>query len=139
MDKVKENLPRLEAVFEKYAVKFAYLFGSRATGHVNRESDYDFAVMLPDDLDAKNRFEIRLKLMSEIMKILKTDAVDLNVLNDTHSIFFKFVIIKEGLLIHNADPGARLDFELKTMNDYYDYKPFLKAYNKAYIERRLKE
>jgi hypothetical protein len=32
-----------------------------------------------------------------------------------------------------------VDFELRTMQEYYDFQPFLEAYNKAYIQRSLQE
>ena len=59
------------------------------------------------------------------------------VLNEIKLIFFKFVIIKEGRVVFERDHSQRVDFELKTMQDYYDYEPFLDAYNKAYLEREL--
>ncbi|MBU0879467.1 hypothetical protein KKA77_00860 [Patescibacteria group bacterium] len=31
----------------------------------------------------------------------------------------------------------RVDFGLKIMREYYDFLPFIKEYNKAYLEREL--
>jgi predicted nucleotidyltransferase len=137
MNKVKKSQAQLNEVFKKYAAEYAYLYGSQVTGNTNKESDFDFAVMLSNELSDEQRFKVRLKLMSEISRILKTDAIDLIILNDVHSIFLKFVVIKEGLLIFDQCPSERIDFELKTMNEYYDFKPFIVAYNKAYIQRQI--
>lgn len=30
------------------------------------------------------------------------------------------------------------DFELKVMQEYYDFQPFIEQYNKVYLERSLK-
>jgi len=37
------------------------------------------------------------------------------------------------------DHAQRIDFELKTMQEYYDFRPFIKEYNEAYLQRSLKE
>jgi predicted nucleotidyltransferase len=124
-------------IFKKYQVVFAYLFGSRATGTAIASSDYDFAVMLSSGLDFKKTFAIRCKIISEIAKILKNEKVEVAVLNDLRSILFKFVIIQEGRTLYEADHVARVMFELKIINEYYDFAPFIEKYNQAYLEREL--
>ena len=135
----KKQLKEISEAFKKYNAVFAYLFGSRATGKAGRMSDYDFAVMLPEKLSANKRFDIRLKLMGDVGRIVKCENLDLVILNDINSILFKFVIISEGKPIYESDFLARLNFELKTMNNYYDFSPFLNSYNKAFAERTLAE
>ena len=127
----------LAKIFKKYRVVFAYLFGSRATGKAIASSDYDFAVMLPAGLDFKKTFDIRCKIISEIAKVLKNEKVEAVVLNDLKSILFKFVIIQEGRVMHEADHAARVMFELKTVNEYHDFAPFIEKYNEAYLKREL--
>jgi hypothetical protein len=75
-------------------------------------------------------------MISELSKIFKKET-EVVVLNDTKSILFKFVIIKEGELIYMKNHAERLMFELKTMNDYYDFTPFIEKYNEAYLKREL--
>ena len=98
------------------------------------DSDIDIAGYFNSktkDLSSK-----RLKLSKKISFYAKRDS-EIVVLNEIKSIFFKFVIIKEKILIFENDHNARIDFELKTMNKYYDFKPFLKKYNQFYLERHL--
>ena len=134
----KKQLNNLAKVFKKYNVVFAYLFGSQATGKTNQASDFDIAVMLPEKYDSSKRFKIRLKIMSEVGRAVGyPDKVDLVVLNDTKLILFKFVIIREGKVIYENNHLKRVNFELKTMNNYYDFSPFIEAYNKAYLKRIL--
>jgi uncharacterized protein len=133
----KSQLKSLKTAFQKHGGVFAYLFGSQAAGTATKNSDFDFAVMLSDKIKKNKRFDIRLKLISEISRILKDDKVEIVVLNDTLSSFFKFVIIKEGEFVFERDHSARVDFELKTMNEYYDFSPFLDLYNQAYLKREL--
>lgn len=47
------------------------------------------------------------------------------------------MIIKEGKIIFEKNHEKRVDFEFKTMREYYDFQPFLKEYNKIYLEREL--
>ncbi len=76
--------------------------------------------------------------MSETEKVLKKET-EVIILNDINSVFFKFVIVKEGKVIFKRDRSKRIDFELKTMQEYYDFQPFIKEYNEAYIQRSFQE
>jgi len=133
----KSELAKARKIFKKYGVLFAYLFGSRAAGTAKKASDYDFAVMLGGKLSTEKKFAARCRIISELAGVLKNNDIDLVVLDDERSVFFRFVIVKEGRLIYNRDVGRRIDFELKAMNEYYDFAPFLEEYNKAFIKREL--
>jgi len=127
---------KIRPIFEKDRdVLFGYIFGSQVTGKTDFESDVDIAVFL-DEKRVKDMFKKRLSLIGKLEGVLKK-TTEVVVLNEIKSIFFKFVIIKEGRVVFERDHSQRVDFELKTMQDYYDYEPFLDAYNKAYLEREL--
>ncbi|MDP3988824.1 MAG: nucleotidyltransferase domain-containing protein [bacterium] len=123
-------------VFEKYPVDLAYLFGSQVTGAVHRTSDVDIAVLFDVALSKEERFEFRLALMGELARALgiQTDVV---VINDTASLFFKYVIIKEGQNMYERTPDLRVDFESRAMSLYFDFAPFLEEYNRAYVQRNI--
>lgn len=131
----KTQKKELQNLFKERGVLFAYFFGSQVTGKTNKDSDYDFAVMLPKNLNKHERFDLRLKMIGQIGHILKNDNVDLIILNDLRSTSFKFEIISQGEVIHEADHSARVDFEVQSMNNYYEYKPFLNLYVDAFFER----
>lgn len=114
-------------------ILFVYLFGSQVRKKTNYESDVDLAIYL-DEKKIKDYFKKRLYLIEAIQSILKK-TTEVVILNETRSILLKFVIIKEGKIIFEKDHKVRVDFELKTMQEYYDFQPFLEAYNKAYLER----
>lgn len=118
-------------------VLFCYLFGSFACQNFNSKSDVDVAVFLDEEKN-KDFFKTRLGLIANLSKLLKKEA-DVIVLNDVSSVFFKYVILKEGKLIFARDAEEMINFELKATRDYYDFLPFSEAYNKAYIERNLNE
>ena len=63
-------------------VKLAYLFGSVAEGKEGKLSDVDLAFFLDESLSKKERFNLQLKLTSELTSILKTDRIDLICMND---------------------------------------------------------
>jgi predicted nucleotidyltransferase len=138
MNKMEKNdlkiiTESLEKIFQKKKeVLFCYLFGSFAYRNFNSKSDVDVAVFL----DKKNKvdfFEKRLELTSEISRALKKET-DILILN-TAPLFLKYVVLKEGKLIFSRNENQRIGFELKTMNDYFDFKPILKKYNQRTLAR----
>lgn len=134
MEHIK-NFKQLKTFLEtKDNVEFAYLFGSALQGFFNKESDIDIAVYLSGD--DKTFFSERLKLCDTLSKITG-QSTNVVVLNQINSLFFKFVVLKEGRLICENNPKARIDFEIKTLNFYYDFQPFIKAYHQKYLEKNI--
>lgn len=124
----KRQLKSLESIFTAYPeVVLAYLFGSRASGKSGPLSDYDFAVYL-EEKDKKRMFDIKLALMDKIGRILKTDKVDIVVLNLTESPELKYNIIARGRLIYEKEP-YRVIVEPKILNEYFDFRALLLRYN----------
>ena len=137
MNQVKAIQNQLVAFLKiEKSIVFAYVFGSVAQGKTNLESDVDMAVYL-DVEKAGDLFKKRLSFIEKIQSILKK-PIEVVILNEVKSTFLKFVIIKEGKVIFERNHGKRVDFELKVMQEYYDFQPFLEEYNKAYLERNLK-
>lgn len=131
-----ETRKALEKVFRKYSARFAYLFGSAANGEENRESDIDIAVALPEKTSKQKRFGVRLQLMAELNRIFKR-TTDVIILNDVSSLFFKYVIFREGKLLFEASPEDRYEFEGRLMSLYFDFSPFLDSYRTAYVKNNL--
>ena len=128
----QQNLIRLlKKIFQKErGVLFCYLFGSQATKNTASDSDVDLAIYF-DENRIKDFFGKRLELIAEISRALKkeTDAVVLN----TASPFLRYVVLKEGKLIFERDKGKRIDFELKSLNEYFDFKPILEKYHQRLL------
>ena len=119
-----------KALQKEHEVLFSYLFGSLAYQNFTSKSDIDLAVYL-DEKRCKDFFEKRLELITQISRALKKD-VDIVILN-TASPFLRYVVLKEGKLIFEKDRGKRIDFELKSMNEYFDFKPILELYHKKLL------
>lgn len=114
-------------------VLFCYLFGSQATKNAVSESDVDLAVYFDQKL-VKDFFEKRLELIAATSKALKKEA-DIVVLN-TAPPFLRYVVLKEGELIferNKRNKGKRIDFELKSINEYFDFKPVLEKYHQRLL------
>ncbi len=108
-------------------VKLAYFFGSKATGNDGPLSDYDFAVYL-NEQDAKKINEVKYRLQDKLGRLLKTNSVDIVVLNSAESPELKYEIIKNGRLIYDLEP-FRVLVEPRILNEYFDFRSSLRKYN----------
>ena len=128
---------QLNEVFKKMPIEFVYVFGSSLTGHETNQSDVDIAILISKKISSKEkRFALRLNLIGQLSRIFKRDA-DVVVLNDTHSLFFKYIIIKEGQVLYQKSENQRIDMECNILSLYFDFQPFFDLYNKRYVQRSL--
>lgn len=124
---MKEN-KRLNSIFRTYQeIKLAYLFGSRAAGKESPLSDYDFAVYL-DTKDKARMYEIKIDAIVKIGRLLKTDRIDVVVLNLTDNPDLKYMIVKEGRLIYEKEP-FKVIVEPRILNEYFDFHKMLVKHN----------
>lgn len=103
---------------ERY-IEIAYLYGSTAEKKEGKLSDIDIGVYLAEKLNKKERFDLRLKLQTEISSLLKTDKVDLVIMNDTQ-IALNFEIIKANSPIFVRSREKKIELEHKIMSKYLD-------------------
>lgn len=108
-------------------VKLAYFFGSRAERREGPMSDYDFAVYL-DTRDSKKAFDVKFRLADELGRVLKTDRVDVVLLDFTESPELKYAVIKKGALIFEREP-FRVLVEPKILNEYFDFMEMMRRHN----------
>lgn len=124
---MKEN-KRLNSIFRTYQeIKLAYLFGSRAAGKESPLSDYDFAVYL-DTKDKARMYEIKIDAIVKIGRLLKTDRIDVVVLNLTDNPDLKYMIVKEGRLVYEKEP-FKVIVEPRILNEYFDFHKMLVKHN----------
>lgn len=121
-------IPQLNNLFSQYdEIKLVYLFGSQAKNQTTDLSDFDFAVYL-NTSDLERIKDVILELNSKLSLILKTDKIDLVLLNDSLNSLLKFKVIKEGILIYEKKP-YRLLVEPMILNNYFDFQIFQKSFN----------
>ena len=118
----------LNSIFNQYPeIRLVYLFGSRVRGDVGPLSDYDFAVYL-ENADKKRMFEIKFSLQAKLSRSLKTDNVDVVLLNIAGSPELKYNIIKEGKIIFEKKE-SRITVEPKILNEYFDFHAILSKHH----------
>jgi predicted nucleotidyltransferase len=117
-DRLVERLLRVEGLVA------AYLFGSHARGDFTAASDVDVAVWLhaaPKTLD-----ELPLELAAELQQTLGV-PVDVVVMNGAPTDLIHR-ILRDGILLVDRNPSARIAFEVRARNDYFDLLPVRNAY-----------
>lgn len=121
------NLAPIKKLFKKYPqIKLGYLFGSRATGDIGPNSDYDFAIYLSTSNPTK-QLQFQCQLISDLCGLLRTDLVDLLILNQCDQPELKYHIVSEGILFYAIEPYQLL-VEPQILNEYFDHKYLLRKY-----------
>ena len=104
------------ALSKRSDITFAYLFGSYAYGQPTPLSDIDIAVYLDFDYNA----DVRLEILGNLIDALKSDKIDLVILN-TAPLPLKFRVLKFGRLLVDNSPFIRHAFESATMRLHMDF------------------
>jgi len=110
-------------------IRLVYIFGSIAKGCANKLSDVDIAVFISEDSTKNYPYGYRAQIITDLMKILKTNNVDLVVLNRA-SPFLRFQVLRYGKLIFCRSKLERIRFQVKTFNEYNDTKRLVDFYFK---------
>lgn len=118
------DLKLLKEYFKNKPVRLAYLMGSYASGQTKLYSDVDMAVLFDSRLSAKQRFNARIELLSDLSKFLGTDSIDLIDLQNASPIF-AYEAIKHRKELYIEDEGTRVSFETKALANYFDQKYYL--------------
>jgi uncharacterized protein len=118
-----------EAVdWDKADIVCVYLYGSLARGQGHRESDVDIAVLYatepPSTLDG-----LGIALGTALERHLGR-PVDLVILNRA-PVDLIHRVLRDGILIHDRDPAARIRFEVQARNEYFDLLPYLRQYRRS--------
>lgn len=129
---MEEELQRLKDYFEKIpSVILAFLFGSRAGRSNRKSSDWDVGIYFkPEEwleLERDTEFPEEWKIWSDLIDILKTDNVDLVILNRA-SPPLVYDVLRKGLPIVVKDRGLYLDLLSKTSYEAIDWWEFVKEY-----------
>lgn len=108
-------------------VAAAYLFGSRARGDARPDSDVDVAILFTrhraGTLDA-----LHLDLEGELERHVGRE-VQLVVLNAAPPDLVHR-ILRDGILLVDRDRSARIAFEVRSRNEYFDLLPILERYRR---------
>lgn len=132
---LRPALARYFAENPALGVVSAYLFGSHAEGRAHRESDVDVGVLLRWDLypSAKDRFDMRVRLGSELIAVVHHNEVDVVILNDAPPLLGRKVIW-DGVRVYCGNPEADHDYVVKVQVLAADLAPWLERWRKVKLE-----
>jgi len=111
-----------------------YLYGSHAEGHANALSDMDIGVLVRDGLAKERLWELEDFLAADLGRALRTDNLDLIVLN-LAPLRIRYEVITRGKVLYSADDGARADFESYSLHRYWDFQKYLEEYDRCFLTR----
>lgn len=102
-------------------VRLAYLFGSQARGAANALSDIDLAVWLDEHLTVAEQGQVHVRLMGDLMSLLRREDIDLIILNRA-SLLLRHRVLRDGRLLFAADESERARFAAVTLERYLDHR-----------------
>lgn len=130
-----EKQAQLQELFIASPVNAAYAQGS-ATGRqiAGRFSELDIAVLLLDQVKPSEFFDYQLYLMGELVKRLELPALDVVILNSA-SLLQRFNVIRTFQLLYQRDQKRRVEWEMRAVMDWLDFKKYEELQTKALAER----
>lgn len=132
-------LEKIKGLFNAHScIELAYLFGSMANEKRGKLSDVDVGVYLNDALTKEERDEEMLSITSEIISLLKTDKVDVVVMNDA-PVSLNYEIIKCNAPIFMRDEGKRVDAEQRILSRYLDRRYHEKMASDIFLRKVMEE
>ncbi len=106
----------------------AYLFGSVARGTAGAASDVDVAVLhaSPPALTLTAQpFALEDELTSRLGRPVQVVSLH------TAPVDLIMRVLRDGRLLVDRDRSARIRFEVRSRNEYFDLKPFLDRYRRT--------
>ena len=110
----------------------AYLFGSVARGTDSSNSDIDVGILLRTAPSGELN-DLRFELEGHLERVLgrRTQVVILN--NAPPDLLHR--VLRDGRLLVERDRAARIRFEVRARNEYFDLLPILKRYRRREAAR----
>lgn len=123
-----------EDVFQDSPVIFAYLYGSYAIEVVHPFSDIDIAIYAANAA-IEDYLDLEMSLSIKIDRALKEKSKsDVRLINRL-PLVVSGEIVKDGHLIYCRDDEFRIDYETRVRMGYFDFLPYLRKYQQAYLNK----
>lgn len=106
----------------------AWLFGSVARGTARPDSDVDIAILC--ERDPPPTLDASAPAMGGDIEAATGLPVDLVILNRA-PVDLIHRVLRDGVLLVERDRDARVRFEVKARNEYFDLKPHLDRYRRV--------
>jgi predicted nucleotidyltransferase len=127
-------LERLSRVLDREGVIAAMLIGSQARGTPGPLSDVDIAVWHEPGLDPAGQLQLQLKLARLAGETLRTNEVDIVMLNQAPPLL-RHRAIRDRKLLVERDSVARVRLDARALLDYLDTKPLRAEMSRGLLKR----
>jgi predicted nucleotidyltransferase len=119
----------LREYFDAHAdgIVCAYLFGSTARGDARPGSDVDVGILLARD-PAPTLAESGVRIAEAIERHLHCPVE--TVLLNRAPVDLVHRVLRDGVLVFDADPARRIQFEVRARSLFFDLKPILDRYRR---------
>lgn len=113
-------------------IEVAYIFGSVAQGKSSALSDIDLAILIDSQQINEDvyRYGYKAEIIADVMSLLKTDKVDLVILNEANTLL-RHRVLYHGKLIHSKNENKRIQFQTSTIDKHVDFKEIIKPHRKT--------
>lgn len=123
----------IEYLSRERPVIAVYLFGSLAKGDSTEKSDIDLGILLNEDFDFLADFDYKLRLMGEL-KDITGKMVDIVFINRADPIL-QHQIRKYGKVIFESNRIKRIEYEIRSRKNYFDFLHLHKKYMEKILSR----
>ena len=123
-----ETIPTLAGMLRRSPlVACAWLFGSVARGTATDKSDVDVAVLCAVRVDPGDAAFLALqddltRALGRPVQVVVADRAPADLVHR---------ILRDGVLLVDADPSRRIRFEVRRRNEYWDLEPHLLRYRRV--------
>ena len=126
---------QLQELFIASPVNAAYAQGTTTGRQIAGQfNDLDIAVLLLDQVKPNEFFDYQMYLMGELVKRLEMPQLDVVILNQA-SLLQRFNIIRTYQLLYQRDQKGRVQFEMRAVMDWLEFRKYEEMQTKALAER----
>jgi len=129
LSKFQRVLPQM---LDQQPVGLAYLYGSTTTGQTTPFSDVDIALVVDEGLSPYERLKLTLRLQLDLADRCDISNVDVRIINDA-PLVFQGRVVCDGILVYSREEQERIEFEVGTRLQYFDYLPIHKRLQDAFL------
>jgi predicted nucleotidyltransferase len=123
IDDLREVVGRV--LSESPEIAAVYAFGSRVAGRPLPSSDLDLAFVAREDADLSADPLLAERLTARVAAELRTSVEIDGHLADRLPLNVRGRVVTEGVLLYEAAPELRVEFETSTRRLYFDFLPFI--------------
>ncbi len=130
------DLKNLRKMCAEFGAQALYLHGSQSTGHARRDSDTDFALLMPHGVATGPLVDALLPLLAVLFQADESD-IDLQDLRDATPPF-RLRVIEYGTLLYCGDSTELARFHACSVSEDRDLEYYLRPFRRA-MRQRIRE